>query len=542
MAIEINRRELILTGTLGFAALAIGGPSAAALLTATGFTHNVASGEPGPDSILLWTRYVPGKRVDARLTVELSTTPDFALARLGGTAVAKRADDYTARISVRGLDPGRTYFYRFIAPDGAASPVGRTRTLPVGPVARFGLGVFSCANMPFGWFNAYGHAAMREDIDLMVHTGDYFYEFKRGYYPDAAKAVAGRLFEPAGEAVELADYRLRLASYRADPDLQRLHQMFPMIAQRDDHELANDAWSHGAQNHTPDEGEFQIRKRASIKAYNEWLPVSGAGWSSYDIGDLATIFRPETRLTARSEALDMRAVVAGEGDPVEKLKVLRDGPLADPDRTMMGNVQEKWLYDGFAQSRKRGAKWQILAQQVLMGQWNTPAIPPEFLQNLRLPPEGAAYLKAIDAATKAGLPPDLDDWSGFPAARTRLLEAAQVADADLVVLSGDSHNAWAFDLGEGGKPAGVEFGGHSVTSPGLEGYLSVPPAMTAQLIKSASPQLKWLDTSNRGYMAIEVTPERVTGEWVFLESVATRTLATKPSHKMQVEYGRRAFA
>lgn len=542
MVIEINRRELILTGTLGLAALTIGSPGAAALLTATGFTHNVASGEPGPDSILLWTRYVPGKRADARLTVELSTTRDFSTAKLGGTAVARRADDYTARIPVRGLDPGRTYFYRFIAPDGAVSPVGRTRTLPVGPVTRFGLGVFSCANMPFGWFNAYGHAAMRDDIDLMVHTGDYFYEFKQGYYPDAAKAVAGRLFEPAGEAIRLADYRLRLASYRADPDLQRLHQMFPMIAQRDDHELANDAWAHGAQNHTPDEGDFETRKRASIKAYNEWLPVSGGNWSSYDVGDLATIFRPETRLTARSEALDMRAAVAGDGDPVEKLKALRDGPLADPGRTLMGSAQEKWLYDGFAQSRKRGAKWQILAQQVLVGQWNTPSLPPEFLQNLRLPPEGAAYLKAIDAATKAGLPPDLDSWSGFPAARSRLLGAAQAADADLVVLSGDSHNAWAFDLAEGGKPAGVEFGGHSVTSPGLEGYLAVPPEMTAGLIKSASPELKWADTSNRGYMAIEVTPEKVTGEWVFLDSVATRTLATKPSHKMHVEYGRRTFA
>ncbi len=152
----------------------------------------------------------------------------------------------------------------------------------------------------------------------------------------------------------------------------------------------------------------------------------------------------------------MRAAVAGDGDPVEKLKAPRDGPLAGPGRTLMGSAQEKWLYDGFAQSRKRGAKWQILAQQALVGQWNTPSLPPEFSQNLRLPPEGAAYLKAIDAATKAGLPPDLDSWSGFPAARSRLLGAAQAADADLVVLSGDSHNAWAFDLAEGGKPAGVE--------------------------------------------------------------------------------------
>jgi len=542
MVLDINRRELILTGSLGLAALTLAGPGAAALLTATGFTHNVASGEPGPDSILLWTRYVPGKRGDARLTVELSTSQDFSTPKAGGTAVAKRADDHTARVVVKGLDPGRTYYYRFIAPDGAVSPIGRTRTLPVGPVARFGLGVFSCANMPSGWFNAYGHASMRDDIDLMVHTGDYFYEFKRGYYPDAEKAAAGRLIEPAGEAITLADYRLRLACYRADPDLQRLHQMFPMIAQRDDHELANDSWSGGAENHSPDEGDFKTRKRASIKAYNEWLPVSGQAWSSYDIGDLATLFRPETRLTARSEPLDMRVIVAGEGDPVEKLKALRDGPLADPKRTLMGSAQEKWLYDGFARSKKRGAIWQLLAQQVLVGQWRAPPLPPELMKNLRLPPEGAAYVKAIDAATKAGLPPDLDTWAGFPAARARLLGAAQAVDADLVVLSGDSHNAWAFDLQEGGKPAGVEFSGQSVTSPGLEAYLSLPPAATAQFIKGASPELKWADTSHRGYMAVEVTPEKVTSEWVLLDTIATRSLATKPSQKMHVERGRKAIA
>ncbi|MDK2760100.1 MAG: alkaline phosphatase D family protein [Sphingopyxis sp.] len=542
MVAEINRRELMLTGTLGLAALTAAVPGAAALLAATGFTHNVASGEPGPDSVLLWTRYVSAGGADTRLTVELSASSDFAAPKAGGTAIAKRAADHSARIVVQGLDPGRTYYYRFIAPDGAVSPVGRTRTLPVGPVARFGLGVFSCANMPFGWFNAYGHAAARDDIDLMVHTGDYFYEFRRGYYPDADKSVAGRLFEPAGEAIHLADYRLRLASYRADPDLQRLHQMFPMIAQRDDHELANDAWARGAENHSADEGSFAVRKRMAIQAYNEWMPVSGQTWSSYDIGDLATIFRPETRLTARSEPFNLRAMAAEPGDPVEKLKALRDGPLVDPRRTLMGSSQEKWLYDGLAASKKRGTKWQILAQQVLMGEWKVPPLPPELMNNLRIPPEGAGYLKAIDAATKAGLPPSLDGWAGFPAARARLLGAAQAADADLVVLSGDSHNGWAFDLKQDGKPAGVEFGGHSVTSPGLEAYLSLPPPAIAQFLRSASPELKWADTSNRGYMAIELTPDRVTGEWVFLNTVMTRSLATKESQRMHVERGRRLFA
>lgn len=542
MAIIMDRRSLILTGSFGIGALAIGGVlHAQALLTARGFTHNVASGEPGPDSILLWTRYVPANGDDARLLAELSETSDFRK-KAGGSTVANRADDYTARVIVGGLEPGRTYYYRFIAPDGAVSPVGRTKTLPAGPVQRFGLGVFSCANLPYGWFNAYAHAAARDDIDLMVHVGDYIYEYQRGYYPGADKAVADRLIEPAGEAIRLADYRLRYASYRADPDLQRLHQLFPMIAQHDDHETANDAWAHGAENHQLSEGNYEERKRASMKAYNEWLPVSGKPWSSFEVGDLATIFRPEARLTARSELLDPKTAIGASGDPVEKLKALRDGPLADPKRTLMGSEQEKWLYDGLARSRRSGAKWQIVAQQVVMGQMRIPELPEGFAKNLKLPPEQAAYFKVISSAGKAGINPDLDGWDGFPAARVRFLDAAQAADADLVVLSGDSHNSWAFDLASQGRPAGVEFGGHSVSSPGLEAYLSLPPQMTAQFIMGASPELKWADTNNRGYMAIQLTPEKVTGEWVFMETITARSVVTRPSKTMTVERGRRTFS
>ena len=542
MTILINRRGVILTGSFGIGALAMGGTlHAQALLTARGFTHNVASGEPGPDSILLWTRYVPSNGDDAKLTVELSPTPDFAR-KAGGSAVASRADDYTARVVVGGLEPGRTYYYRFIAPDGTVSPIGRTRTLPIGPVDRFGLGVFSCANLPNGWFNAYAHAAARDDIDLMVHVGDYIYEYQRGYFPGADKAVAGRLIEPVGEAIRLADYRLRYASYRTDPDLQRLHQLFPMIVQHDDHETANDTWQHGAENHQPGEGDFEERKRASMKAWKEWLPVSGAPWSSFEVGDLATLFRPETRLTGRSERLDPQAAVGTDGDPVAKLKALRDGPLADPKRTLLGTEQERWLYDGFARSRQRGAKWQIVAQQVVMGEMKIPELPASFAENLKLPPEQASYFRGISAASKVGISPDLDSWAGFPAARKRLLDAAQATDADLVVLSGDSHNGWAFDLASQGKPAGVEFGGHSVSSPGLEAYLSLPPQAIAQFVMSASPELKWADIGHRGYMAIQITPEQVTGEWVFMDTITTRSLATRAGKTMTVERGRRTFA
>lgn len=543
MAYQIDRRRLLLTGAFGLGAFALGGAAAAqALLNATGFTHNVASGEPGPESILLWTRYVAPHRGDAELTVELSESADFVRARVGGVASAKRADDHTARLVVRGLQPGRLYHYRFIAPDGTLSPVGRARTLPVGAVERFTLGVFSCANMPYGWFNAYAHAAARDDIDLMVHLGDYIYEYPRGVYPGAERAVADRVIEPATEAIHLTDYRLRYASYRLDPDLQRLHQQFSMIAQHDDHEIANNAWRDGAENHNPGEGSYAARKRAAIKAYYEWLPVSGEPWTQYDIGALATIFRPETRLVGRSPLLDLHQAIAGGGDPVETLRALRDGPLQDPTRSLMGRTQERWLYQAIDHSKRRGAKWQVVAQQVVMGNLRIPQLPPALLAGLTLPPDQAGYFRVIDAASKVGLPPDLDGWAGFPAARARLLQAAQAADADLVVLSGDSHNAWAFDLPNDGRSVGVEFAGHSVSSPGLEAYLTVPPAMIAQFIRSASPDLQWVDTSNRGYMTVELTPEKASAEWVFMQSVATRSTATQPGHRMAVNHGSRTLA
>ncbi len=235
---EMDRRLLIKLGTAGIAALSL--PGAAHAMMAQGFTHGVASGEPGPNSVLLWTRYAAAN--DAVLTAELSESADFARIAGGGSVTATGERDHIAKITVDGLEPGRWYFYRFLAPDGATSLTGRTRTLPQGPTSAFNLALVSCSNLPFGWFNAYGHAAARQDIDLVVHVGDYLYEYAPGRYPSAKLAVAGRLVQPDHEIVSLADYRLRYAAYRSDPDLARLHQLFPMIAQWDDHEFANDTW------------------------------------------------------------------------------------------------------------------------------------------------------------------------------------------------------------------------------------------------------------------------------------------------------------
>ena len=214
MVMQIDRRCMILGGVWGIGALALpaGRALAADLIGARGFTHAVASGEPGADSMLLWTRYVPASEVEsARLDVEVAIDPDFVRIVGGGTVRTGGYRDWTAKVTVDGLQPGTSYWYRFVAPDGSKSPVGRTRTLPQGDVPRFGLGVFSCSNLPYGWFNAYAHAAARDDLDLWLHVGDYIYEYGNASVRPG-QGIVGRTLMPDTEILAIADYRLRYAT------------------------------------------------------------------------------------------------------------------------------------------------------------------------------------------------------------------------------------------------------------------------------------------------------------------------------------------
>ena len=535
---EMDRRLLIKLGTAGLAALAL--PGAARAMTAQGFTHGVASGEPGPHSVLLWTRYAAAS--DTLLTAELSETADFARIAGGGSVAASGDRDHSAKLVVDGLEPGRWYFYRFVAPDGGMSPVGRTRTLPVGPTAAFTLALFSCANLPYGWFNAYGHAAARGDIDLAVHVGDYLYEYGAGHYPEGSEAVPGRMIQPSHEIVALADYRLRYAAYRADPDLQRLHQLFPMIAQWDDHEFANDAWKGGAENHGADEGEWSARVAAAELAYREWMPVADTRWRDYRVGDLATIFLPETRVTGRDEPFDVAAILRGRGgDPAAVLKSFAESDYRDPARQLLGADQEAWLTGGLAASAKGGTRWQVCAQQIVTGSLFSPSDAAGWF-GANPPEEGRRRIAASQVAARAGLPFNLDAWDGYPAARDRLLGAAQAAGANLVMLAGDSHNAWAFDLAHDDRPAGIEIGGHSVTSPGFEAYtVGISDEARVAALRASSPQLKWANTQDRGYATVRLTRDRVTASWHLVEDVRRRSPVVKATHSMTAQHGRNAY-
>ncbi len=536
--LSLDRRTLFRAGVLGVGLAAL--PLSAAASTMRGFTHGVASGEPGPAQVLLWTRFVSHSPVTLRY--EVSEAADFAKIMSGGEVLASPDRDGCVKPVATGLEPDRWYYFRFIAPDGSMSDIGRSRTLPVGDAARFRLAVVGCSNFGFGWFNAYAHIAETDQTDLVIHTGDYIYEYGAGTYPTAKEAAPGRILDPQTEIVALADYRRRYATYRSDPDLQRLHQMFPMIAIPDDHESANDSYRDGAENHDPaTEGSWEVRKRAAMQAYREWLPVSDEPWARYDVGRLATIFRLETRLTGRDKPFDFADVVKGvEGDPerlAASLAAFRDGAWRDPAHGLMGDAQEAWLYAGLKQSRTDGTVWQVLAQQVVMSSMTLSLkVTDDILSTL--PDYIRDRLIVALATNEAGLPFNMDAWDGYPAARERLLAAALEAGANLVVLAGDSHNGWASNLDNRGAAAGIEFAGHSVASPGAEAYLPwlKPQDFAAQQV-AGNRQLQWADTGRRGYMAVELTPTRATTDYHFLQGVRTRSTALAGSKRITSDAG-----
>lgn len=537
----LTRRNLFRLG--GLAAATVATPLAARGF-GSGFTHGVASGEPGQDRVLLWSRYVAGQ--DTRLGWEISDTMDFTRIIASGNVTASASHDWCVKAWAAGLEPGLWYYYRFIAPDGSQSDVGRTRTLPDGDVDKFRMAVFSCSNFGFGWFNAYAHAAEANDVDLALHLGDYIYEYNRGSYPSASQANPDRVLWPENEIVALADYRLRYATYRNDPDLRRIHQLLPMISVWDDHEVANDTWKGGAQNHQPEtEGPWEARKAAAMQAYHEWLPVSDEPYAEYSLGRLATLMRLDTRLAGRDKQFNLAEVIAGKQTPEEivaGLSAFRDGGFRAAERELLGAEQQAWLATRLAASRREGAVWQVLVQQVLMGELYTA---PELAA--ALPADAPDYVRrrveTSAIAERAGLPANMDAWDGYPAARQRVFEAALAADANLISLAGDTHNAWAFDLTLGGKPVGVEFGTHSVSSPGLEGYLgAIPPERLARIVAGRNPALKFTDTSQRGYMVVELTPEAASSEYRFMSTIRQRSSQLAGSHRVVSRAGARTLS
>lgn len=519
----IQRRSLLLAATLAAAPRAAWAQS----LSSGAFTHGIASGDPLPDGFIIWTRFT-----GERLAWEVAEDEAFARVVQRGEARASFANDFCVKADVRGLQPGRPYFYRFLSASGP-SLTGRTLTAPATGGERLKVALFSCANFPFGYFHAYGHAAARDDIDLVLHAGDYIYEIQRGSYPSAADTVPGRIIDPVRETVSLSDYYQRYATYHTDQSLLELRRLKPMSAVWDDHELVNDTWRNGARDHqTPTEGLFTDRMAAASKAYFDWMPLRRPNaasvqlYRSLDWGDLARIILLDTRLIGRDLQLDYRTTLApqlaqGGADAAALAAEFRRSVLDDPNRTMLGNAQEQWFAQTLAESKRRGQTWQVITQQVVMGEQIAPAgmtrlLPPN------ISPGSRTWFAAGEQMSALGLPWNLDSWNGYPAARARFLAACEQHANNAVVLGGDSHNCWVNNLAAAGgnRLAALEFAGGSVTSPGFERSLSnAAPGERETLMRSSNEHMAFCDLTSRGYATLSFTREACAAEWLAFDDI-----------------------
>ncbi|WP_327716567.1 alkaline phosphatase D family protein [Streptomyces sp. NBC_00490] len=513
------RRRTVVKAAAAGAVLA--GPLAAAIparaAEAPVFLHGLASGDPLPNGVLLWTRVtptaeaIPGSGLGPDTEVGWVVAKDKAFTNVvaKGTTTATAATDHTVKADVRGLEPATDYWFRFSA-GGTDSPAARTRTAPAADAAvpNLRFGVVSCANWEAGYFSSYRHLAARGDLDAWLHLGDYIYEYGNGEYGTRDTVV--RPHAPAHEILSLADYRTRHGRYKTDPDLQALHAVAPVVAIWDDHEFANDAWSGGAENHTEGtEGAWAARQAAAKQAYFEWMPVrtatAGTTYRRLRFGKLVDL-----------ALLDLRSFRSQQ-------VAVGNGSVDDPDRTLTGRAQLDWLKAGLKSS---DTTWRLVGNSVMISPFAIGSLSADLLKPL-------AELLGLP---KEGLALNTDQWDGYTDDRRELLAHLRAnAIRNTVFLTGDIHMAWANDVpvDAGTYPlsasAATEFVVTSVTSDNLDDILKVPEgtvtALAAPVIQLANRHVHWVDTDRHGYGVLDITAERAQMDYYVL-SDKTKANAT----------------
>ncbi|KEY73061.1 hypothetical protein S7711_06133 [Stachybotrys chartarum IBT 7711] len=518
------------------------------------FTHGVASGDPYADSVILWTRIAPSLESDtSNVTVEgtvayfshetekyieastspicvdwvVSKAPDLVGCRPAahGRAYTTSDIDYTVKvrfilswkidnranqmeqIEAGGLQALTTYYYQFnVCGTDIKSPIGRTKTAPNedDDVSSLNLAVFSCANYPLGYFNVYGNAARKDNVDYFVHVGDYIYEDKVGELGEFERAMI-----PPREIITLHDYRTRIGQYRTDSDLLLAHQNFPWITVWDDHEIANNNWRDGGStvNNTEEsfiaQGgvSFDQRKMNAVRAYFEWMPLRQVDlddnlriWRNFRLGNLLDLTMLDTRSYDRSITR-----VGWNDDYVLTIS-------NDAGRSIMGSHQENWFFRQLSESQERGATWRVIGNQMIFSRMNMTA--------------------------EGGREADVDAWDGYLSSKNRTLQ--HIYDNNInnvIMLAGDSHQNWVSDLvwldeheydpvtGQGS--VGVEFAVTAVTSDGMEGNIAETDELSRGLL-SDNVELQWQEGYYRGYLELHVSHEKIDAQFFGSPSVATR--------------------
>lgn len=534
---RIDRRQTLGLLGAGAATPACATPPPSGYDGSAEFRHGVASGDPTRGGAVLWTRVTPVEPA-APSTIPLACSVGrWTDAGPGAPLFVRQVEagldrDYTAKVDLEphgapALDPGADYWFQFrVSGSQAVSPVGRFRTLPAaGSTEEVVLAVASCSLHPGGLFNAYEAIAGLERVDAVVHLGDYIYEYGAAAsdYGMRTGLELGRIPEPAHEIVTLADYRQRHAQYKADPQLQAAHARAAWIMTFDDHEVTNDPWEGGAENHDEGEGSWADRKAAALRAYLEWNPIRepAAGQPlheavrrSFRFGRTAALHMVETRLSARALQFEYEDITRPDGT-IDRER------LNDPDRRLMGGAQLDWL----GEAMTNDAAWQVLGNQVLMARLVVPnlveAVGAEAIEAAMpvLQDYQQRRLREMAALGAAQAPLNLDAWDGYPAERDRLYAKVREANGRLVVLSGDSHAAWASNLHDGDGQIGVEFGATAVSSPQPSYSRALPGAPMGQLVADASPDLEWCEFEPRGFFVLNLTPERAECRMIGLSTI-----------------------
>lgn len=485
-------------------------PPGEAPSTGGAFLHGVASGDPLADRVIIWTRVTPADPDTAdALPVrwQVATDADFGSLSHEGQAFAEAERDYTLKVDLLGLQSGTTYFYRFLL-DDALSPVGRTRTAPEGPVSALHFAVACCSDWRRGLYNAYARIAERDELDAVLHLGDYLYENGRD--------GPVRPQEPLRELRTLEDYRLRYAALHSDAALAEVHRRHPMIWVWDDHEVVDGAWLEGGDpsNHDDaEDGPYRLRRAAAFRAAHEWLPIRTPDpadlsriFRKFSFGDLVDLVMIDSRHFGRAEPIEPR-------DLLGEIPVFSQaGAFADPQRQMLGAEQEDWLREQLTTSQ---ARWRLIGNQVVFSP----------IKALGLP-----------QAAGGGLFVNPDQWDGYHPARVRVAEMIEASAGNVVILTGDVHAGIAFDVSlDPNNPLSydpvtqrgaiaVELVAPSISSASdpssaLEGRL----AGLAQVLRLINVHGRYVSSGLNGYLLLEVTPERCRAEYWNVPTVTVET-------------------
>ncbi|MFN8308357.1 MAG: alkaline phosphatase D family protein [Chitinophagales bacterium] len=438
------------------------------------FYHGVESGDPTESSVMIWTRCTPDSGNVSSILVnwQIATDLQFTNVVNYGKAYATDASEFTVKVDVCGLQPSTYYYYMFSA-NGKNSIVGRTKTAPAAnsnnDSVRFA--VVSCASWEHGYFNAYENICARNDVDAVLHLGDYIYEYASGDFSDGAVTDQGRVYDPPQEAVNAIQYEGRYSQYKLDDQLKRIHQLYPFITVWDDHETCNDAWREGGQNHQPaTEGPFDVRKHNSTSAYFLWMPLRKPDpndtiriFRKLRYGKLLDLIMLDTRLYDRDEQ-DRNAV-------------------NDPNRHMMGPVERAWY---FQQLSDTSTRWKIIGNQVMFAPMQGPF----------------------------GLVLNPDQWDGYAYERNLIRDYILNNSKNVVILTGDIHTSWCNDVpgpnynsNTGAGSACVEFVGPSVTS------LAFPINIGSNLVMALNSHEKYVQLSNHGYYLLDVRKGRAQADY-----------------------------